>query len=160
VHPANLDSDFAPDWLTCNPGYNSELADGYLTILHHQCPGPWINLFQGLAGTDGVPSLTVAGDLLPGEELTLKLSHTAPGAPAFLVVGFVEIDLPVKGGVLVPAPTIIAPIVTDAAGQFTKSALWPMGIPVGLSFLVQAWIVDAQGPQGFAASNAAMATSR
>lgn len=41
-----------------------------------------------------------------------------------------------------------------AGGGYSIPAIYPMGLPAGIPFYFQAWIADATGPQGFAASNA------
>jgi len=41
----------------------------------------------------------------------------------------------------------------DGAGEFATTGVWPTGLPAGFSLFWQMWVVDAGGPQNFAASN-------
>jgi hypothetical protein len=117
-------------------------------------PGMWIDLGQGLAGTLGVPQLSVEGEFVALEPVSLEVSNTAPSALIALVVGLQQIDAPFKGGTLVPSPDLIVwALPTDASG-LQLAGNWPAGIPSGLQIVLQGWVLDAQGPQGFAASNA------
>jgi hypothetical protein len=43
------------------------------------------------------------------------------------------------------------------AGNLQLAAVWPAGLPSGLSIALQAWIVDAAAPKGFSASNGLLA---
>jgi hypothetical protein len=114
----------------------------------------WVDLGSGLAGSFGVPSLAGSGELQAGSSVTLSLTGAAPSSNAGFVVGPTRADLPFKGGVLVPSPALIVPAVTSAAGTFTLAAVVPVTLPSGFELYVQAWIADAAGPSGFAASNA------
>jgi len=119
----------------------------------------WVALGGALAGSAGTPALQGFGVLEPGEPMSVDLSSAAPGAPTALVVGFTQADVPFKGGVMVPAPAlIITGLATNALGQLHLASTWPTGVPPAFTFLLQAWLVDAGGPQGFAASNAVQAT--
>jgi Transglutaminase-like superfamily/Transglutaminase family len=118
--------------------------------------GPWTDLGQGLAGVDGVPLLFGDGPLLPGSAGAITLEGAAPLAPCTLLVGFVPGSVPFKGGVLVPFPIALnVPLGLDPYGNsLLPWTSWPAGLPSGAGFLLQAWLADAAGPQGFAASNA------
>ena len=114
----------------------------------------WAPLGEPLAGSNGLPRLGGQGPLIAGTDAGLELSSARPGGAASLVVGFSLAGVPLAGGVLVPAPDILVnglPI--DASGALTIDETWPTGIPAGLEVLFQFWIVDPQGPQGYAASN-------
>jgi hypothetical protein len=116
--------------------------------------GPWTSLGQGLAGTGGVtPSLTGLGSLVPRTTSSVRLSSAAPNALTFLVLGFSEVDLPLMGGTLVPAPDEIFIVGTDAGGVFAGDFFLPDGVPLGLDLYLQAWVQDAGAPFGYAASN-------
>jgi hypothetical protein len=113
----------------------------------------WMPLGGALGGTAGLPVLAGHGVLQAGEAFGVELDHAAPAAAAALVVGSTQANLPFKGGVLVPTPTIVVSgLVTDAAGALALDGTWPAGATG--AFVLQAWIVDAGGPHGFAASNA------
>ena len=108
-----------------------------------------------LAGASGPPALEASGVLAIGEAVNLTIADAAPAAATTLVLGLSQANLPFKGGVLVPTPTVlIAGLATDATGGLELVGHWPAGLPTAFTFLAQAWIVDAGGPHGFAATNA------
>ncbi len=118
------------------------------------CCDPWTDLGQALAGTHGAPSLEATGSLAEGTLVSLSVDGALETAPAWLVVGLSELGAPFKGGTLMPAPSTVLPVATDAAGHFAVTATWPAGLPAGLAIVLQAWVKDAAGVAGFAASNA------
>jgi hypothetical protein len=91
--------------------------------------------------------------------VTLSLAGGASGAPAVLVAGPDRINVPFKGGVLVPLPTLLLPLTLDAGGGFDLSAPLPTPLPSGTRLYLQAWIVDPAGPVGFTSSNAVVGTA-
>jgi Tol biopolymer transport system component len=115
---------------------------------------PWADLGQGLAGAAGVPALSAEGDLAPYNVTRFEVAGAAPGAAAALVLGLEELELPWLGGVLVPYPTLVLPFTLDASGGASVEVAWPLGVPSGLLLVAQAWMADAAGPAGAAASNA------
>jgi hypothetical protein len=59
-----------------------------------------------------------------------------------------------KGGTLVPEPQLLlAGFVVEPDGGIAVQSPWPAGVPSGVLFSVQWWIVDGGGPTGFASSN-------
>jgi hypothetical protein len=106
-----------------------------------------------------VPVLAATGSLQAGEPVKLVLSQARPLAPAWLVVGNTALGAPFKGGVLVPAPTILFPVVVGADGTFVLQGPFPPGTPSGFTRYFQYWISDVAGPLGFAASNAVSGTT-
>jgi len=123
--------------------------------------GTWLLDGQGLAGTGGkAPRLVGAGNLSAGSVVQLRLDRAAPLAAATLVVGFSALNAPFKGGVLVPsADVLIVGLATDGTGQLVMPATWPSGLPAGFSLWYQAWVSDALGPKGLAASNGLHSTT-
>ncbi len=113
----------------------------------------WFDQGHATPGSDGEPLLAGSGTLVGGEEMSLELSGALPGGTTFLVIGFTEVDSPVKGGVLVPAPDILLTLPIDAFGQLVLSGPWPTGLPGDMSLYFQHWIPDPLGSHGFAASN-------
>ena len=114
----------------------------------------WTDLGSALAGTHGAPQLAGSGLLCADLTVTLALSGALENSAAALVVGFSVLDLPFKGGTLVPAVDLLIPgLPTSPAGELTLSAAWPSGVPPGLTLWFQEWIADGAGPKGFAASN-------
>jgi hypothetical protein len=115
----------------------------------------WFELGQGLAGSHGVPLLKGKGLLLATTPFALTLSGALENVPSTLVVGLAPLGAAFKGGVLVPTPDVlISGLSTGAGSGFTLGVAWPAGVPSGLSFYLQAWLPDPEGPAGFAASNA------
>ncbi len=121
--------------------------------------GPWTDLGSALAGTNGEPSLTGAGALVAGELVTLTVDDARADAVAQLVVGAAQLDAPFKGGLLIPTIDAILPLPLDSQGSASLSLNWPMLIPAGTTLYYQAWIDDAAGPKGFAATNGLSSTS-
>ena len=122
-----------------------------LDLVYHEA---WTNLGNALAGIDGEPLLEGHGLLTAGSAGSFELTHAAPGVFTTLIIGFFELDLPLKGGIIVPSPDLlILGLPTNGAGEFSLPFLWPAGLPGGLALYFQSWIPDATGPLGFAASN-------
>lgn len=116
--------------------------------------GTWTDLGHGLAGTSGTPSLAGSGALSGGSRVRLTLSNAAGSAPTAIVIGSSRIDLPFRGGTVVPSPDLLSPVlVTAPDGSLSFSATWPHGLPAGTGFFFQAWIADPVTPFGLAASN-------
>ncbi len=123
---------------------------------------PWFNLHRSLGGTYGEPSLTGDGTLIGGDPIALTLSNVLEATSAALVVGFVELNAPFKGGVLVPdfnAGGFIVFGLPTFGGTLTVGGTWPTGIPSGFATLYQYWITDGAGPAGFSASNGLSGTT-
>jgi hypothetical protein len=121
---------------------------------------PWKDEGGALAGTNGAPLLTGTGSLMPGAATTLRVTGALPGAPLHLLVGFSVQNLPFKGGTLVPLPVLIFHgLATDAAGGFVLSFGWLSSFPSMFPTTFQAWIADAGGPAGFAATNGLTGTT-
>ena len=86
-------------------------------------------------------------------------------ALTFLVVGLVDINVPFYGWTLVPA--FNAPfgsyliLLTNPAGQIDITSVYPdpSGVPSGTDLYIQAWIVDVDGPFGYASSDASKVTT-
>jgi YVTN family beta-propeller protein len=122
-------------------------------------PGTWQNLGLALAGLHGAPIATGTGTLVPSTTLTLTLQSARENAAASLIVGTSAVNLPFKGGTLVPSvDLLLGGLNTGAAGQIVLAAPLPPGLPSGFAFYFQWWIADAAGPKGFASSNGLKAT--
>ena len=121
---------------------------------------PWSDLGQGLAGSQGVPSLSGSGVVWPGSQITLTTTNGLSSTPGFLVLGLSRLDLPLVGGTLVPFPSAVLSAPTDVFGASTTSFPWPPGTPPGTQVFAQHWLLDPAGPQGYAATNALQATQQ
>jgi len=132
---------------------NPVTADSDETWSYEGPSADWTNHGNALAGVGGEPVLTGQGALSSFSTVTLQLSNAAPSSTATLIVGGAKVDLPLFGGLLVPSPNFLIQVPIGANGGFILPTVLPGGVPVGVSVFLQAWIVDATGPQGYAASN-------
>jgi hypothetical protein len=121
--------------------------------------GCWKDLGLGLAGVNGLPTLAGTGTLLAGDPLTITVANARPASTAALIVGLGTLNLPFKGGTLVPTVNVLIAGLPTGAGTITLPATWPAGLPSDFSLDFQAWIADAAGPHGFSASNGLSATT-
>ncbi len=147
------------------------LLDGSLMASSddHQCQGMsiqktrWRDLGHALAGASGDPFLTASGSMQAGDPVYLTLTGAATSAPAFLFVGFSELNATgFYGGTLIPnitATGLLVILVTDGAGKIELSASWPAAVTPGFETFLQYWIEDAGGPFGYAASNGMVGVS-
>ncbi len=125
-----------------------------------EVPGAWVDLGNALAGTGGLePAIAGEGNLLDCEPASLIMTDALPNTQSFLVVGQSAINLPVKGGVLVPDLDLIFGVSSGPTGAVTLSGSVPPGLPAGLTTYFQYWFVDPGAAQGFSASNALSATT-
>ncbi len=114
---------------------------------------PWFDEGFALAGTTE-PQLMGDGTLVGGLPIELRVSNVTPGAAPILVVGAGPLFLPLRGGILVPLPNLlVGGLVAGAGGEAVLGAVWPFGMLPGTAIYMQAWLPDALGPVGFAASN-------
>lgn len=125
--------------------------------------GPWADLENGLAGTNGVPYLQGGGALAGNDPIQISLSGARENATAYLVVGFQAINLPFYGGTLVPdfqAPNgLFVNLTTNGTGDIEINNTWPTGVPSGFELYLQYWIDDPGAIAGLAASNAVVGTT-
>ena len=118
------------------------------------CCDPWTDLGHALAGAGGAPQLQAIGSLAEDTQFVLDVQGATPSALGWLFTGVNELSTGFKGGVLVPAPIDVVPLVTDSTGSVVLTGLWPAGSPQGSTFYAQFWVHDASAPKRFAASNA------
>jgi len=114
----------------------------------------------GLPGFFGQAVLDGAGTLEGGSPVSLSLSGAQPVSNAVVFLGASQVNLPLRGGTLVPEPSVITqPIFLGFEGGFFLEGSWPVGVPSGFELYAQAWWVDPGGPLGVAASNALRAVA-
>ncbi len=102
----------------------------------------------------GSATLSVCGQpLWTGNSATFLLASAKPSAPAWIFVSLFANPTPFVGGMLVPLPLVIPPVVllTDPAGQLVFPVAGGSG-PIDV--IIQIAVVDASQPQGAALSNA------
>ncbi|GJM22351.1 MAG: hypothetical protein DHS20C15_22660 [Planctomycetota bacterium] len=91
----------------------------------------------------------------------VTLTGAFPNSSAILVLGFSELALPFKGGVLGPAPDkLVFGITTSASGSFSLPFSLPLDVPAGVSTWNQLWIDDPGAVLGRSASNTLRFTSQ
>ncbi len=153
----NIDIDLGPPFGTVTAQILSVHIAGSLTIDETQ----WVDLGGALAGTNGEPTLVGDGELSVGLPMSVSVANALPNAALTLVVGFTQLNLPFKGGTLVPSTDLLVTgLNTGPTGALTLGANWPAGVPAGFTFYVQGWIVDPAGPQGLAATNGVSGTAQ
>ncbi|MHC5212105.1 MAG: FG-GAP-like repeat-containing protein [Planctomycetota bacterium] len=151
----DYDGDGRLDLAVGRPAYPYVVkGGGFWGALHvlRLSDGQWVSLGGGLAGAGGTPQLTGSGVPIVGGHVALEIADALPAAPAFLVVGSTPWNLGFKGGTLVPSPDLAIALVTDTSGGVALGASWPASAGPGETMLFQAWIQDASGPVGWAAS--------
>ncbi|HTE06138.1 MAG TPA: SBBP repeat-containing protein [Planctomycetota bacterium] len=129
-------------------------GSGDMVVARFNLPlAPWVVLGGGLKGTADIANLAGGGQVTSGTPTRLSVRGGKASAPAYLVVGLSSLDLPLKGGTLVPAPDLLVPLGTNAQGAMDLSFAWP-AVPAGLALTLQLWIKDQGVVQGWSASNA------
>jgi YVTN family beta-propeller protein len=117
-------------------------------------PGNWTDHANGLAGTHGVPTLDGCGTLVAGDPVTLTLTGALENSITHLVIGSSIINLPFKGGIMVPSvDVLVSGIPTGPSGTVVLSGPMAPGLPSGFTLVFQYWTADPAGPVGFSASN-------
>jgi len=118
----------------------------------------WIGLGHGLPGTGGEPTMLGIGTFEGDEDITLSIAGGLPFGSTLFFLGFLELSVPFKGGLLVPNPSpgAIIPLPLDAVGGIDVPIPWPTGIPAGLPTYWQAWSQDPEGVFGWSATNAVL----
>jgi hypothetical protein len=124
--------------------------------------GPWADLQNDLGG-GGFPDplMYAAGSLASPSDNVLLLAGNTTGGDAYVIASAVNLTVPFKGGVLVPAPDlIVGPLALGLSVGETADLPFhmPPGLPSGVTFFTQAWFADAGAPNGFAATNALSGT--
>jgi hypothetical protein len=147
--------------------FEAELAGGLEGVFQIDTGAAWENLDDWLSPTPvaavepgaAVTALGI-GTLVPFSPITLTIANATPSTAATLVASPFLLDASFKGGVMVPFPTLLLGLgVTTSDGSLTLPALWPGGVPSGVTFFMQWWMPDPLGPSGFVASNGLAATT-
>lgn len=115
--------------------------------------GPFELIDNGCTGSGGVPVLTATGSLAPASALQIDIVGALPGASGFVLMGSESANLIRKGCSLLFIPASFLPVVTDGVGGFTAIAHWPAGVISGQVLFLQAYVIDAGAPTGFATTN-------
>ncbi len=119
----------------------------------------WVDVGFAKAGVSGLPVLTGTGNLSAGSANQLSLTNARPSSTATLVAGISTLNVPFKGGTMVPDPILLLALPTSAAGTTALPFTWPAGIPAGFPIWFQFWIQDAAASFGLSASNGLSGTT-
>ncbi|HTE04566.1 MAG TPA: hypothetical protein VK824_00105, partial [Planctomycetota bacterium] len=103
------------------------------------------------AGSNGTPALT-ASFTTPPDTLALAVSQAPASRPGALFLASTQALAPFKGGTLVPAPTFVFGVASNAAGALNLALPVAFSLPTGVQLYTQVWFQDAGG--SFAATNA------
>jgi hypothetical protein len=110
--------------------------------------------FNGCQGSSGVPPLlSFIGSLAPASVAQMDLTGALANATGAILVGAQPANLQREGCTLLFLPVISHPFKADAAGSYTTIAHWPSAVPSGVTVFLQAYVIDAGAPTGFATSN-------
>ena len=122
---------------------------------------PWVSLGYAVTGSNNkLPRLDGNGPLTANSANSLVLGDAKPNAQSALFVGLTAAYLPFKGGALVPTPTFVFILVTNAQGGWTLPFNWPAGVPLYTNLFLHVWIKDPSVfNQGLSASNALRGTA-
>jgi len=129
--------------------------DRQLAVLLSKGPAvdAWASIGGGTPGALGQPRAQGTGQASPGQPTGVDVTRAAPSAPATVVLGLSLLDLPFKGGRLVPNPDVLLDgVVTDGGGQLSLAGAWPAGVPSGAELWLQVWIADGAAAAGLAAT--------
>jgi len=111
----------------------------------------WTDLGQGIPGPAGLPALS------PSTE-GLLLESAQAGSTVHVVLGLAAVDLPYRGGHLVPRPDLVLPALTVSDdGSLVVPFGWVRALPVDSVLYAQAWVASEGSA---AASNAIALTVR
>lgn len=122
-------------------------------------PNAWTDVGFAKPGISGAPHFVGTGPLTANSTNTVTLTNAKPQTTAMLILGASAWNAPFMGGYLVPAPTILLPMTTNASGSVTLQSTWPAGVPAGTPIFLQYWIEDPAATLGLAASNGLLGTS-
>ena len=93
-----------------------------------------------------------SGPLTVGSTTTVRLTDGAPEAIANIVIGLSLLDVPFKGGTLIPTPLITTGLFLDASGFVEFSQVMPEDLPFGLPIYLLFFIGDPGAVEGFSAT--------
>jgi hypothetical protein len=108
----------------------------------------------GLGGPGAAKLKMYGSPLNDFGQMDLALTDAAPGKPALFVASLAQLNLPWKGGVIVPNihAALLVPVVTGPQGSLKFTGIPGGGGPASL--FIQCLIKDPAQPKGWALSNA------
>ncbi|MFT7464508.1 MAG: hypothetical protein ACI9EF_002864 [Pseudohongiellaceae bacterium] len=137
-------------------------TSGENNLVYDNTASPWDNL--GLAyqpvPNAAEPRLSGAGTMKVATLVTLFAQDFPANSVVTVVAGLSRVDMPFRGGVLVPAPDVLVPgFASDSDGEFEVSFTLPHNVPVGTKLYFQGWVPEALSPTGLVSTNGLEATS-
>ena len=122
-----------------------------VAVAFHECTARTVNYGAGLAGTNGVPTLTTSAPPVFGQSIGLQGSNSSGvAASGLLITGLQSISVPFLGGMLLADTTILTPMVISAGG-FSLPVTIPT-IPCGIAVYLQALQLDQAAVAGVSMS--------
>ncbi len=125
---ADFDGDGFPDIV-------ASLPDKPHLLVHLNRSGDWTTLGHALPSSEGVPLLKGSGAPVPDQLVSVTASLVPPSSLGVLFIGLGTGFLPLQGGLLVPVPGAVVPILPDQP----ITDRWPAELPAGAPVYVQAW---------------------
>jgi len=112
------------------------------------------NYGTGIAGLNGIPTITGGGCAGRGQFTTINIANGRANAPGLLAVGLAQSTLPVLNGTLYVQILNTYFHVLDGAGSWTLALFLPTD-PIwnGLNLYTQGFYIDAAGALGVSATN-------
>jgi len=116
--------------------------------------GSFQNYGSGIAGQNGVPTITGGGCAGRGQFTSVNVANGRANAAGLLAVGFAPNTLPLLSGTLLVQPVTTYFHTLDGAGQWSLSLYLPTD-PVwnGLNLYTQSFYLDAAAALGASATN-------
>lgn len=137
-------------------------TSGEDNFVYDNMASPWTDLglaYQPIPNTSE-PRLSGSGTLKPNTLVTLHTQDAPSNGLVTLVVGLTRIDMPFRGGVLVPAPDVVlSGLNSDSEGTLEVLFSMPLGVPAGTDIYLQGWAVEALSPTGLVSTNGLQATA-
>lgn len=133
---------------------------GFEILLRDACASAAQSYGTGCPGSGGfVPVLTFTGCADPGQPVTLGMKKGKGGAPAIILLGASSANLPIGFGCsLLVFPVVPSPVTLTLAGggngngSTSIATAYPPAAAL-VSFAMQAFVIDAGSPLGYAATN-------
>ena len=137
-------------------GSSSDRGAVWLLTLDGSIGDPiWTPIDGGISGTDDLfPRLGADGPLTFQSTTTVRLVDALPSSIVTLIISTTAINLPFKGGTLVPSPLITTGFVLGDDGALELTGEMPEDVPIGVPLYLQYFIGDAGAVEGFSATNA------
>jgi len=123
-------------------------TDAFLAAIDDQIQG----LGFELPGAAGAPLMAMDGSLAPGSLFEYVVRNAHPNSLGALFLGTSAGFSPLRGGILVPVPSLTFWFTTSPQGAFFLPGTWPPALPGGLVLYLQTWILDPTGPAGASAT--------